>query len=85
MKEYIEMKWRRSGETVRVYNFSTFDRKINGSYNHEIVSYATIFSKIGKRCGGSGWQTVDVHELTPLDCFDENNIYEHYDACAEDM
>lgn len=83
--EYIEMKWRRSGETVRVYNFSILEKSSQKSYNREVVSYATIFSKTGKRCGGSGWLTVDVHELTPLDCFDENNIYEHYDECTEDM
>lgn len=74
---YIEMKWRRSGETVRVYNISTFCK---GSYNNEIVSYATIFTPSGKRCGGSGWQTVEIHELTPLDFYDEENIYERYDA-----
>ena len=69
MKEYIEMIWRKSGETVRVYNFSTVAVTRSGSHGEycEFLSYATIFSKLGKRQGGSGWQTVDVHELTPID------------------
>ena len=85
--EYTEMKWRRNGETVRVYNISTFCRTYQYSYKHDIVTYATIFVPSGKRCGGSGWQTVQMHELTPLDFYDKENIYEKYnahDACDLD-
>lgn len=79
MKEYIEMIWRRSGETVRVYNFSTVDQELNHSYNHRLVTYATIFSQLGKRQGGSGWQTVEVHELTPIEFWNEGDVYDPID------
>jgi hypothetical protein len=78
MNEYIEMKWRRNGETVRVYNFSVVNEKIN-SYHNETKSYATIFSRSGKMCGGSGWQVVEVHELTPIEFYNKDNPYEKYD------
>lgn len=77
MQEYVEMKWRRSGETVRVYGFST----VNIGYVYpDVRSYATIFSGSGKRCGGSGWQTVDVHELTPIEFYNKENPYERFEV-----
>ena len=75
MSEFIEMKWRRSGETVRVYNFSVVDKKTTSSQN-EIKSYATIFSRLGKLQGGSGWLTVEVHELTPIEFYYKEDMYE---------
>lgn len=58
MTNYIEMKMRKTGETVRVYNFST-----DGT-----SSLATIYvpSLAGKQ-QGNGWQTVKVSALVPLD------------------
>lgn len=79
MNEYIEMKWRRTGETVRVYNFSVVNEPIPHSYNHATKSYATIFSKSGKMQGGSGWKLVEVHELTPMEFYSKDNPYEKYD------
>lgn len=79
MNEFIEMKWRRSGETVRVYNFSVVDKKITESHN-EIKSYATIFSELGKKYGGSGWLTVEVHELTPIEFYDKENVNERFEV-----
>jgi hypothetical protein len=67
---WFEMKWRINSETVRVYNLSVVDKE----------TYATIFIKSAKKCGGSGWHTVKIHELTPLDCYDETNPYELYDT-----
>jgi len=80
MKDYVEMKWRRSGETVRVYNFSTIDQKFNYSHNHELKSYAIIFSELGKIQGGSGWQTVEVHELTPIEFWNEGDTYDGFEV-----
>lgn len=79
MNGFIEMKWRISGETVRVYNFSVVDKKITESHN-ETKSYATIFSKLGKMQGGSGWCTVEVHELTPIEFYDKENMYERFEV-----
>ena len=79
MNDYIEMKWRRTGETVRVYNFSVVNEPVRNSYCHVTKSYATIFSKNGKMQGGSGWLLVEVHELSPVEFYNENNPYERYD------
>lgn len=79
MNEYIEMKWRRTGETVRVYNFSVVNEPVPHSYSHVTKSYATIFSKYGKMQGGSGWMLVEVHELTPIEFYNKNNPCEKYD------
>lgn len=58
MTNYIEMKIRKTGETVRVYNFS-----IEGA-----VSYATIYAPgLAAKQQGNGWQTVKVSALVPLD------------------
>lgn len=76
MNEYIEMKWRRTGETVRVYGFSAVD--IGRTYP-EVRSYATIFSRSGKRQGGSGWQTVEVHELTHIEFWNEGDTYDRFE------
>ncbi len=67
---WFEMKWRRNGETVRVYNLSVVEKE----------TYATIFIESAKRCGGSGWATIEIHELTPLDYYNETNPYERYDG-----
>ena len=77
MNEYIEMKWHLTGETVRVYNFSVVSEQIK--YSHEIKTYATIFSRLGKRQGGSGWQTVEVHELTPIEFWNEGDTYDRFE------
>ena len=58
MNNYFEMKWRKTGETVRVYGVS-----VEGN-----ISYATIFipSLAGKQ-NGNGWQTVKMSALIPVD------------------
>ena len=65
MADYIEMKFRKTGETVRVYNFST-----DGT-----SSLATIYvpSLAGKQ-QGNGWQTVKVSALIPLDFWIDNSF-----------
>jgi len=82
MNEYIEMKWRLTGETVRVYNFSVVDI---GKVYPNVCSYATIFSRSGKMQGGSGWQTVEVHELTPIEFYNKENPYERFEVRTEEM
>jgi hypothetical protein len=77
MNEYIEMKWRRSGETVRVYGFSTVNI---GDVYPDVRSYATVFSRSGKMQGGSGWKTVEVHELTPIEFYNKENPYERFEV-----
>lgn len=58
MTNYIEMKFRKTGETVRVYNFST-----DGN-----MSLATIYvPSIAVKQHGNGWQTVKTSALVPLD------------------
>ena len=63
MTSYVEMKLRKTGETVRVYNFS-----IDGT-----SSIATIYSPtLAGRQQGNGWQTVKVSALVPVDlCADD--------------
>ena len=87
MTEYVEMKWRRTGETVRVYNFSTVAVTKHGSRGEycEVLSYATIFSRSGKMQGGSGWKTVEVHELTPIEFYNKENPYERFEVRTEEM
>lgn len=65
MTNYIEMKFRKTGETVRVYNFST-----DGT-----SSLATIYvpSLAGKQ-QGNGWQTVKASALIPLDFWVEDGF-----------
>ena len=58
MTNYIEMKLRKTGETVRVYNFS----------NDGTTALATIYSpSLAGKQQGNGWQTVKVSALVPLD------------------
>jgi hypothetical protein len=58
MTDYIEMKLRKTGETVRVYNLS-----IDGT-----SSQATIFSpNLAGKQQGNGWQTVKISALVPID------------------
>ncbi len=58
MNEFIEMKLRKTGETVRVYSASV----------EAGCSYATIFSpSLAGKQAGNGWQTVKMSALVPLD------------------
>ena len=65
MINYIEMKLRKTGETVRVYNFST-----DGT-----TYLATIYSpSLAGKQQGNGWQTVKVSALVPLDFWIEDGF-----------
>ena len=57
MNGYCEMKLRKTGETVRVYNVSIIDKK----------SYATIFVPSFAGQHGNGWQFVKISSLIPID------------------
>ena len=58
MTDFIEMKLRKTGETVRVYDVSVDAGN----------SYATIFSpSLAGKQSGNGWQTVKMSALVPLD------------------
>ena len=65
MTDFIEMKLRKTGETVRVYNFST-----DGT-----VALATIFSpSLARKQNGNGWSTVKVGALVPSEFWIDNSF-----------
>ena len=65
MIDYIEMKLRKTGETVRVYNFST----------EGILSFATIYiPSMAIKQNGNGWQTVKVTALVPLEFWPNDKL-----------
>lgn len=58
MTNYIEMKLRKTGETVRIYNFS-----VENGCPHAIIYSPSLASKQG----GNGWQIVKASALIPVD------------------
>lgn len=65
MNNYFEMKFRKTGETVRVYNVCV----------DAGVSYATIYSpNLAGKQGGNGWQTVKMGTLVPLDFWTDDGF-----------
>ena len=61
MKDPIEMRMRKGGEVVHLYNIQIVDG----------TSYATIFNANMAKKSGNGWQTVKVSALLPLDFYME--------------
>lgn len=61
MKEYIEMKVKKNGVVVRVYDIGLYGK----------VAYATIFNSNAERKTGNGWETVKMSTLVPID-YDPN-------------
>lgn len=64
MKEYIEMRVRKTEEVVHVYNI-----QIVGE-----TSYATIFNANMAIKSGNGWQTVKMSTLLPMDFYINSNF-----------
>lgn len=66
MKEYLEMIYRKTGESVRVYDISVVD----GTHSSAVIY---IPSLAGKQ-NGNGWQTVKTSALVPPEFWVDNSF-----------